>query len=120
MVTGPVIYTVTITDSVGNKVTININAQSCETTRHAPKLIHKVEPKYPSAAKKAYIEGTVVLQVTIDKDGTVGNLHVISGPMELIPSAMKAVEQWRYQPYLINNEPVEVETQVQVIFQLNH
>jgi protein TonB len=84
------------------------------------KLIHKVQPEYPPEAMNARIEGTVVLQATIGKDGKVGNLQVISGPKELIPSAMKAVEQWRYQPYLVNNEPVEVETQVEVIFQLNH
>jgi TonB family protein len=82
------------------------------------KLIHKVQPEYPPEARNARIEGTVVLQATIAKDGTIWELHTISGPKELIPAAVKAVEQWRYQPYLLDGQPVAVETATQVNFRL--
>lgn len=82
-------------------------------------LIHRVQPEYPPAARQAHIQGTVVLCGTITKDGTLRNLRAFSGPEELIPSAMKAVEQWRYQPYLLNNEPVDVDSEVHVDFTLS-
>jgi len=82
------------------------------------KLIHRVEPEYPPAARQAYIQGTVVLCGTIAKDGTIRNLRASSGPEDLIPSAMKAVEQWRYQPYLLNNDPVDVDSEIHVNFTL--
>ena len=62
--------------------------------------------------------GTVVLQATISKTGTIEDLHVVSGPAMLQQAAMDAVRTWRYRPYLLNNEPVEVETTVNVIFTL--
>jgi TonB family protein len=83
------------------------------------KLINRVEPEYPAVARQAYIQGTVVLCGTIAKDGTLRNLRASSGPEELIPSAMKAVEQWRYQPYLLNNEPVDVDSEIHVNFTLS-
>jgi TonB family protein len=82
------------------------------------KLIHRVQPGYPSAARKAHIEGTVVLCATITKDGKL-NVRAFSGPEELIPSAIKAVEQWRYQPYLKNNEPVDVDSEIHLGFKLS-
>jgi protein TonB len=75
-------------------------------------------PQYPAIAKAARIQGTVVLQATISKGGTIENLHVLSGPPMLQQAAMEAVKTWRYRPYLLNGEPVEVETQVNVIFTL--
>jgi len=75
-------------------------------------------PQYPPIAKAARIQGTVVLQATISKSGTIENLHVVSGPPMLQQAAMDAVKTWRYKPYLLNGEPVEVETQVNVIFTL--
>jgi len=60
----------------------------------------------------------VVLQATISKTGTIENLRVISGPAMLQQSAMDAVKSWRYRPYLLNNDPVEVETTVNVVFSL--
>jgi TonB family protein len=84
------------------------------------RLIHKVAPKYPKAAKKAHIEGTVVLSATIFKDGTIHHLDVVSGPAELIPAAMEAVRQWRYSPpYMLKNEPVAVTTPIIVNFELH-
>ena len=81
-------------------------------------LVHRVTPAYPKIAMMAHQQGSVVLQATIGKDGTIQNLHVVSGPGLLITSAMEAVKQWRYRPYILNNEPVEVETQITVNFTL--
>jgi len=81
-------------------------------------LIQKIQPIYPPIAKAARVSGTVVLQATISKQGTIENLHVVSGPAMLQQSAIEAVKQWRYRPYLLNNEPVEVDTTVNVIFTL--
>jgi tetratricopeptide (TPR) repeat protein/transglutaminase-like putative cysteine protease len=82
-------------------------------------LVHRVEPEYPPAARQGHIHGTVVLCGTIAKDGALRNLRAFSGPEELIPSAMRAVEQWRYQPYLLNNEPVDVDSEIHVDFTLS-
>ena len=76
------------------------------------------QPIYPPIAKAARVQGTVVLQATISKTGSIENLHVISGPAMLQQAALDAVKTWRYRPYLLNNEPVEVETTVNVIFTL--
>jgi protein TonB len=81
-------------------------------------LLQKTQPVYPPIAKAARVSGTVVLQATISKNGTIENLHVVSGPAMLQQAAMDAVKTWRYRPYLLNNEPVEVETTVNVIFTL--
>jgi protein TonB len=82
-------------------------------------LIRKVTPNYPQLAKQARIQGTVVLQAEISKDGTIQNLQLISGHPMLAPAAIEAVKQWRYKPYLLNGEPVAVETQVVVNFSLS-
>ena len=81
-------------------------------------LLNKTSPTYPPIAKAARVQGTVVLQATISKAGTIEDLRVISGPAMLQQAALDAVRQWRYRPYLLNNEPVEVETTVNVIFTL--
>jgi len=81
-------------------------------------LIHQVRPVYPPDAKTARIEGTVVLQATIGKDGAIDHLVVKEGPKELQHSAMDAVKQWRYKPYLLNGDPVEVETTINVTYSL--
>lgn len=82
-------------------------------------LIHQVKPMYPPLARQARIQGTVVLQALISKDGTITNLHVVSGHPMLAPAAVDAVKQWRYKPYFLNGEPVEVETQITVNFTLS-
>jgi protein TonB len=81
-------------------------------------LIEKTQPIYPPIAKAARVSGTVVLQVTISKTGEVETLRIVSGPAMLQQAALDAVKNWRYRPYLLNNEPVEVETTVNVIFTL--
>ncbi len=84
----------------------------------AGNLISKPEPTYPAIAKAARIQGTVVLSATISKTGTIEHLTVVSGPQMLAQSAIDAVKQWRYKPYLLNGEPVEVQTAVNVTFTL--
>jgi protein TonB len=81
-------------------------------------LLQKTQPVYPPIAKAARVSGTVVLQAQISKTGTIQGLKVVSGPAMLQQAAMDAVSTWRYRPYLLNNEPVEVETTVNVIFTL--
>jgi periplasmic protein TonB len=81
-------------------------------------LIHRVQPMYPPLARQARIQGTVLLQAEISKDGTIENLRLISGHPMLAPSAIEAVKQWRYKPYFLNGEPVAVETQITVNFTL--
>lgn len=75
-------------------------------------------PVYSAIAKAARIQGTVTLQATISKSGAIENLRVISGPPMLIASAIQAVSTWRYRPYLLNSQPVEVETTINVVFDL--
>jgi len=82
-------------------------------------LVKRIQPNYPPLARQARIQGTVVLQAEISKDGSIQNLRLISGHPMLAPAAIEAVKQWKYKPYLLNGEPVEVETQVQVNFTLS-
>ena len=81
-------------------------------------LIHRVQPMYPPLARQARIQGSVILQAEISKDGSIENLRLISGHPMLAPSAIEAVKQWRYKPYFLNGEPVAVETQITVNFTL--
>jgi periplasmic protein TonB len=82
-------------------------------------LIRKVNPTYPPLARQARIQGTVVLHAVISKDGSIEGLTLISGHPMLAPAAIEAVKQWRYKPYLLNGEPVEVDTEVLVNFTLS-
>jgi len=82
-------------------------------------LIKAVPPKYPDAARNAGIQGVVVLKALIDKDGNVEDVTLISGHSWLAPAAIDAVKQWKYKPFLLNGEPVWVETQVTVNFTLS-
>jgi protein TonB len=81
-------------------------------------MIHRVEPRYPPLAMQARIQGDVVLRAVIDKNGNIQDLQLISGHPMLVPSAIEAVKQWRYKPYLLNGSPVEVDTTITVIFSL--
>lgn len=82
-------------------------------------LIYKPQPVYPPIARAGRIQGAVVLRAIISKTGTIENLQALSGPPLLIPAAIDAVKQWRYRPYVLNGEPVEVETRVTVNFILS-
>ena len=81
-------------------------------------LERQVQPPYPRMAIAARIEGEVVLTAIIGRDGTVQQLRVLSGHPMLTTAALDAVRQWHYRPYRLNNEPVEVETQITVRFRL--
>jgi len=85
----------------------------------AGNILTKVAPVYPDDARAAHISGTVVLHAIIGKDGNVENLVVVSGPKELQASALDAVKQWTYKPYLLNGNPTEVETTIHVNYNLN-
>ncbi len=82
-------------------------------------LILRTPPVYPSIAKAARVGGTVLLHATISKNGTIKDLHVVSGPPMLQQAAADAVRNWRYRPYMLNGEPIEVETSVNVVFSLD-
>jgi periplasmic protein TonB len=82
-------------------------------------LLRRVNPVYPPLARQARIQGVVLLQAQISKTGDIENLQLISGHPMLAPAAIEAVKQWKYKPYLLNGEPVEVDTQVQVNFTLS-
>lgn len=75
-------------------------------------------PEYPLLAKQQHVQGTVVLWAVIGKDGAIHDLEIIAGPPELQESAVDAVKTWRYSPYLLNGEPVEVHTQIDVVYRL--
>jgi protein TonB len=79
-------------------------------------IIEKTQPLYPPIARAAHVSGAVVLHAIIGKNGTIQNLQVISGPEMLRASALDAVAHWRYKPYLLNNEPTEVDTTITVNF----
>ncbi len=79
-------------------------------------LVHRVQPEYPPLARSARIQGSVELSALISKQGTIENLQVRSGHPMLVSAAVNAVRQWRYRPYVLNGEPVEVETQITVNF----
>jgi periplasmic protein TonB len=81
-------------------------------------LIHKITPAYPPLARQIRVQGPVVMRAIIGRNGTIQDLQVLSGHPMLTKAAVDAVQQWRYRPYLLNNEPVEVETQIVVNFKL--
>jgi len=85
----------------------------------AAKIINRVQPIYPPLARQTRISGTVRLHAIIGKDGTIQSLEVVSGHPLLQQAALDAVRQWRYQPTLLNGEPVDVDTTIDVIFSLN-
>jgi protein TonB len=84
----------------------------------AARALYQPRPVYPPLAMMAHIQGTVVLQAIIGKDGTIQDLKVISGHPLLVRAALDAVRTWRYQATLLNSEPVEVLTEIDVNFRL--
>jgi len=79
----------------------------------------RVQPQYPDDARRARIQGSVILTTEIDKNGNVEDISLVSGHPLLAPAAIEAVKQWKYKPYLLNGQPIAVETQVTVAFQLS-
>ena len=86
----------------------------------AARILNRVQPVYPEAARQARIEGVVRLHVIIGKEGSITQLEVISGHPLLQQAALDAVRQWAYQPTLLRGKPVEVDTTIDVIFTLNY
>lgn len=84
-----------------------------------PSFWTKVQPEYPEAAKMSHVSGTVRLHVIIATDGSVDSLEVVLGDALLASAAIDAVKQWLYKPTLLNGEPIEVDTTIDVIFSLN-
>jgi periplasmic protein TonB len=82
-------------------------------------LIHRTEPVYPPIARAAHSSGTVVLAAVVTRAGTLQGVRVISGPSMLRQAALDAVKTWRYRPYLLNNQPVDVETTISIVFRLD-
>ena len=81
-------------------------------------LIHRIEPQYPIVAKQLRIQGAVVVKAIIGREGTIELAQVVSGHGLLAPAALAAIRQWKYRPYFLNGDPVEVETQITVNFVL--
>jgi len=96
-------------------------------TRHAPvsvimegNLVHKVEPRYPVIAQQVGIQGAVVIRALISRSGNIEHAEAESGQPLLTAAALAAVREWKYRPYYLNGEPVEVETEITVNFVLHH
>ncbi len=81
-------------------------------------IVQKVDPTYPPMARAAHIQGEVRMLVIIDKEGNVGNVRVVSGHPILAQAAMDAVKQWKYKPFLLNGDPVEVESAIFIVFHM--
>jgi len=82
-------------------------------------VIYRVQPTYPPIARAAGIQGAVVLRAIVSKTGTIEHLTAVSGHPMLIKAAAEAVQQWRYRPYLLNDEPIEIDTEITVNFVLS-
>jgi periplasmic protein TonB len=116
-----------VLDSIGRELSAIVPLPPPTPSTHPPRvsrmmegnLIYRVQPQYPPLARQARVQGVVVLHATISREGKIENLQVVSGHPLLVQSAINAVLQWRYRPYFLNNEPVEVETQVTVNFTLS-
>ena len=113
----------TLRVSVSPTAVLAASAQTPRTVRTssavmAGNILTRVDPVYPPEAKEAKIQGAVVLRAIIGKDGKIENLRVVSGPKELQKSALDAVRQWIYKPYLLNGEPTEVDTDITVNYAL--
>ena len=79
-------------------------------------LVHRVEPQYPMIAKQLHIQGVVILKAVISREGRIEQAETVQGQDLLSRAALEAVRQWKYRPYYLNGEPVEVETQITVNF----
>jgi protein TonB len=84
----------------------------------AGRLLEPIRPEYPAIARLSRSEGTVVVQAMISKTGKIESAHVMSGPAILQGAALEAVRNARYRPFLLNNQPTEVETTISIVFRL--
>ena len=112
------------------KALANISSSAVDVPKPSPQLLRvsqgvmeglvlkRVQPRYPTQALQMRIQGPVQLQATITKNGDIVNLKVVSGDSVLAHAAQEAVRQWKYKPYYLNGEPVQIETQILVNFKL--
>jgi protein TonB len=100
-----------LTPSPSTPIRVGGNVQQANLTQ-------QVMPKYPDLARRARVQGVVILEATIDKEGAVRELQIISGHPLLIGAALNAVKQWKYKPTILNGDPIEVITTVTVTFTL--
>jgi protein TonB len=114
--------TTTAMPNLGTDATVKPKLQTLSVSQGVSQglLYKKVAPSYPSNALRMHIEGEVQLMATISKEGDITRIKVLSGDAQLAKSASDAVKQWKYKPYLLNGEPVEIQTQVTVNFKLPH
>ena len=82
-------------------------------------LVSKIDPHYPVLALRARVQGVVLLRAVISREGTIENIEVVNGHALLIPAALEAVKSWRYRPYRLNGEPVEIETSITMNFHID-
>jgi TonB family protein len=92
-----------------------VEVSSANANEH---ILKKIDPEYPPLAKAARIQGKVLLKATISKDGDVSAVNIVSGHPMLAPSAIQAVKKWQYKPFLVNGQPTEVKTEIEVPFSL--
>lgn len=112
-----------LSDSIGTATLPQVHASrppklAISSGVMAGNKLNGAPPPYPAIARVTRVQGTVVLGATISGSGAIVNLHVISGPPLLIVAAEQAVRTWRYRPYLLNGEPVAVETTIYVVFRI--
>lgn len=100
---------------VTQKATVSSIEKSVEV-----KVLHQVKPVYPAAAKAAGIEGLVLLEATVDTKGSVSQLCLLEGNPALVGSAVEAVWQWKYEPLVLNGQPVDVSTRITVDYKLKN
>jgi TonB family protein len=98
---------------------LQVSPETVSAETMAKRIVTKVEPAYPEAARKAGTEGLVVLDAVIRPDGSVKSLRPVSGPDLLVQAATEAVQSWKFEPYLTNDQAVEVETTIAVEFRLH-
>jgi TonB family protein len=98
---------------------LQVSPETVSAETMAKRIVTKVEPAYPEAARKAGTEGLVVLDAVIRPDGSVKSLRPVSGPDLLVQSATEAVQSWKFEPYLTSGQAVEVETTIAVEFRLH-
>ena len=107
----PVVASSAGVSSAGERVRLSSTTQQLVT--------HSVEPTYPTLAKQMKVQGSVVLQALIGREGTIQDLQVLSGPQILSSAAREAVMQWRFKPYLQSGQPVETEAKITVNFTIS-
>ena len=117
LLAGPVLFFLLLASLVAGQEPSQDRPEISPEKQHTY-LVKKVAPVYPPLARQARIQGTVILRVVISQSGDIASVQLISGHAMLAPAAIEAVRQWKYQPWLVDGQAVEVETKIQVTFTL--